>query len=106
MSRSKVTKESTLTDLYQTTIPEAIRAILHLEKRDKTKYTIESNGRVYLTKINKNNNDPVLQKFLDFIEADIEQNPQNVHAFTTELTEEAQSLISDLGINMDEDLID
>lgn len=33
--------ESTLTDRYQTTIPEPIRKALGLNKRDKIRYTIQ-----------------------------------------------------------------
>jgi antitoxin PrlF len=38
--------ESTLTDRYQTTIPDPVRKALHLNKRDKIHYTIQPNGQV------------------------------------------------------------
>lgn len=38
--------ESTLTDRYQTTIPESIRDSLHLNKRDKITYTIEEKSKI------------------------------------------------------------
>ena len=42
--------ESTLTDRYQTTVPETVRRALRLGKRDKIHYTIRSDGEVVLTR--------------------------------------------------------
>lgn len=36
--------ESTLTDRYQTTLPDPVRKVLGLSKRDKIQYTIQPNG--------------------------------------------------------------
>ena len=38
--------ESTLTDRYQTTVPETVRRALKLGKRDKIHYTIRPSGEV------------------------------------------------------------
>ena len=38
--------ESTLTDRYQTTVPETVRRALSLGKRDKIHYTIRPGGEV------------------------------------------------------------
>ena len=37
--------ESTLTDCYQTTVPEAVRRALLLRKRHKIKYIIRTSGQ-------------------------------------------------------------
>jgi antitoxin PrlF len=42
--------ESTLTDRYQTTVPESVRRTLRLDKRDRIDYSIRSNGEVVLTR--------------------------------------------------------
>ena len=42
--------ESTLTDRYQTTVPETVRRALRLGKRDKIHYTIRPDGEVVLTR--------------------------------------------------------
>ena len=42
--------ESTLTDRYQTTVPETVRRALQLGKRDKLHYTIRPGGEVVLTR--------------------------------------------------------
>ena len=43
--------ESTLTDRYQTTIPETVRRALKLGKRDKIYYAIRPDGEVLLSRV-------------------------------------------------------
>ena len=43
--------ESTLTDRYQTTVPETVRRALRLGKRDKIHYTIRPGGEVVLSRV-------------------------------------------------------
>ena len=43
--------ESTLTDRYQTTVPETVRRALRLRKRDKIHYTIRPGGEVVLSRV-------------------------------------------------------
>jgi len=38
--------ESTLTDRYQTTVPDAVRRTLKLRKRDKIRYVVRPDGAV------------------------------------------------------------
>ena len=53
--------ESTLTDRYQTTVPETVRRALKLGKRDKIHYTIRPSGEVVLTRVEASDgDDPVL----------------------------------------------
>lgn len=64
--------ESTLTDRYQTTVPETVRRALRLKKRDKIRYTIRSSGEVVLTRaVDADADDPVLGQFLGFLAHDI-----------------------------------
>ena len=77
--------ESTLTDRYQTTIPDPIRKILALSKRDKISYTIESDGKVVISRADKTQSDPILEQFLNFLAQDIEKNPQHLQAISSDL---------------------
>ena len=43
--------ESTLTDSYQTTLPQTVRRALRLGKRDKIHYTIRPDGEVVLKRV-------------------------------------------------------
>ena len=78
-----VRAESTLTDRYQTTVPDLVRKTLGLQKRDKICYVIQDDVTVVLTRSSSVNEDPLVAKFLQFIAEDIEQNPQSVRAISS-----------------------
>ncbi len=98
--------ESTLTDRYQTTIPDSIRKILGLNKRDKICYTIQSNGQVVISRADQTESDPILGQFLKFLAQDIEKNPQHVQAFSSDLVSRAKSLIAEVDFDLDAPLCD
>jgi antitoxin PrlF len=60
--------QSTLTDRYQTTVPELVRRCLQLGKRDKVHYSIRPNGEVVLSRgsVADETSDPLLGQFLFF----------------------------------------
>ena len=71
--------ESTLTDRYQTTVPETVRRALRLGKRDKIHYTIRPSGEVVLTRAEASEgDDPVLGQFLGFLALDIASHPERL----------------------------
>lgn len=96
--------KSTLTDRYQTTIPELIREALHLGKRDKISYVIDDSGKVILSRANED--DPILGKFLSFLAHDIEKNPTHLRAISPALLDRARSLVSNIEIDLDAPLAD
>jgi len=102
--RSALQTESTLTDRYQTTIPERIRATLHLSKRDKITYTVEDNGTVLISRAEEE--DPALGKFLSFLAHDIQTNPKNIHPLDAKLIERALSLVAGVNVDLDKPLSD
>ena len=93
--------ESTLTDRYQTTVPDIVRKTSGLNKRDKIAYVINSDGTVTLTRSETSEEDPILKKFLDFIAQDIEQNPQHIQPITSKTLDRVQSLVGDINIDLD-----
>ncbi|MEL7074795.1 MAG: type II toxin-antitoxin system PrlF family antitoxin [Cyanobacteria bacterium J06648_1] len=98
--------ESTLTDRYQTTVPDIVRKTLGLNKRDKIAYIINNDGTVTLSRSETLAEDPVLDRFLDFIAQDIEQNPHHIQPITREALDRVQSLIKDVEIDLDSPLSD
>lgn len=87
---SIIESESTLTDRYQTTVPEAVRRALHLGKRDRIRYAIEADGRVVLTRVESPVEDAALVAFLDFLTDDLVAHPERVSAID-------QALLARLG---------
>jgi len=93
--------ESTLTDRYQTTVPSVVRKALHLGKKDKIKFTVESNGSVTLSRAEQNQDDPAIKAFLEFLGNDIQAHPENVKALSVNMKQSIDSLIRDVDIDLD-----
>ena len=93
--------ESTLTDRYQTTVPETVRRALRLRKRDKIHYTIRPGGEVVLSRVEMTEDDPVLGRFLGFLTRDIANHPERLHAVDASLVERIHSLVGDLQVDFD-----
>ena len=98
--------ESSLTDRYQTTIPDLVRKTLGLNKRDKIAYAVNSDGTVTITRSETSQEDPALGKFLDFLAQDMEQNPQYIQPMTSATVERVQSLVENVEIDLDASLSD
>jgi len=99
--------ESTLTDRYQTTIPDSVRKALGLNKRDKICYNIQPDGKVWISRADgTEENDPVLGKFLNFLAQDMEQNPQHIQAISSNLVNHVQYLVSGVALDLDAPLLD
>jgi antitoxin PrlF len=95
---AKVQGESSLTDRYQTTVPEPIRKALALGKRDKIHYEVNDSGQVVLSKV-INDIDPAVLAFLSFLEKQIVEDPASVAPLNSEILARAKQLTS--GIELD-----
>ena len=94
--------ESTLTDRYQTTVPETVRRALRLGKRDKIHYTIRPGVEVVLTRAESSEgDDPVLGQFLRFLARDIASHPERLQAVDAGLVQQLQSLVGGIEIDLD-----
>jgi antitoxin PrlF len=91
--------ESTLTDRYQTTVPDSVRKALGLNKRDKIRYTIQPGGTVLMARAEAR--DPVVEEFLDFLAKDLEKNPDRIQTISPKLLSHVRSLISNVEIDLD-----
>lgn len=94
--------ESTLTDRYQTTVPETVRRALKLGKRDKIHYTIHPGGEVVLARVEASEaDDPVLGQFLDFLARSIASHPERLQAVDASLVQRIHSLIGGIEVDLD-----
>ncbi len=94
--------ESTLTDRYQTTVPETVRRALQLGKRDKIHYTIRPGGEVVLTRAECTvEDDPVLGQFLGFLARDIASHPERLQAIDASFVQRLQSLAGGIEVDLD-----
>jgi antitoxin PrlF len=94
--------ESTLTDRYQTTVPETVRRALRLRKRDKIHYDIRPSGEVVLTRASDAEaDDPVLGQFLGFLAHDIATHPDRLQSVSSSFVQRVQSLVSEVNVDLD-----
>ncbi len=94
--------QSTLTDRYQTTVPETVRRALQLGKRDKIHYTIRPGGEVVLTRAESaEEDDPVLGKFLGFLSRDIANHPERLQTIDASFVQRLQSLTGGIEVDLD-----
>ena len=95
--------ESTLTDRYQTTVPESVRRALKLGKRDKIQYEIRASGEVVLTRVTdaEEGGDPVLGAFLAFLAQDIAQHPERLKPLDKGFVQRLQSLTGAIEVDLD-----
>jgi antitoxin PrlF len=98
--------ESTLTDRYQTTVPDPVRKALGLNKRDKICYAIQPDGKALISRVDQTESDPILGGFLNFLARDIEKNPQHLKAISSDLVSHVQSLVFGVDLDLDSLLSD
>ena len=97
--------ESTLTDRYQTTVPETVRRALKLGKRDKILYTIRPDGEVVLRRAAPaQGEDPVLGQFLGFLARDVANHPERLQTLDAGLVHRIQSLVGNVEVALDSPL--
>ena len=96
--------ESTLTDRYQTMVPDAVRRALGLTKRDRIRYRVRGDGSVLMQRADAGE-DPVLETFLDFLARDLAAHPRRLRALDAGLARRIRSLTKgvkvDLGAALD-----
>jgi antitoxin PrlF len=98
--------ESTLTDRYQTTVPETVRRVLRLGKRDKIHYTIRPDGEVVLTRATAGDGeDPALAPFLGFLARDLVEHPDRLQAMDAGLAQRIQALVGGVEVDLDGPLL-
>lgn len=100
--------QSSLTDRYQTTVPESVRRVLHLEKRDRIEYAVKPDGEVVLrrAKAGDDESDQVMGAFLSFLANDIKNNPSRVQPIDSGLVARMRDLVGDMDVDLDRPLSD
>lgn len=53
-----------------------------------------------MSKVDQQENDPTLGKFLSFLAQDIEKNPAHIHPITSDLFNRAQSLVAGIDVDL------
>lgn len=93
--------ESTLTDRYQTTVPETVRHVLRLGKRDKIHYVIQPDGAVLMTRSAPSEDDPLVGDFLEFLAQDMKKHPDRIKMIDAGLANRIRSLVGHIEVDLD-----
>lgn len=93
--------ESTLTDRYQTTVPETVRHVLRLGKRDKIHYVIQPDGAVLMTRSSPSEDDPVVGNFLEFLAQDMKNHPNHIQMIDAGLANRIRSLVGHIEVDLE-----
>ena len=102
MTRIALEAESTLTDRYQTTVPEPVRRALRLGRRDRIHYRIRADGEVVLTRADHGDgDDPALAAFLDLMARDIASRPEGLQRLDTALRQRIDALVGTVAIDLE-----
>ncbi len=97
-----VEAESSLTDRYQTTVPEPIRRALKLGKRDKIHYRVKSSGEVVMERAApEDEEDPAFAPFLDFLAREIQHRPETLRSFPPAYVARVRTLTQGVEIDLD-----
>jgi antitoxin PrlF len=97
--------ESSLTDRYQTTVPELVRKTLGLRKRDKIHYLVQPDGTVQLARQEKPGKaDKVLDGFLSLLASDIQAHPQKIRSLDANWVQNLKDLTKGAAIDLDKPL--
>jgi antitoxin PrlF len=95
--RSKVTAKS------QTTLPSGVRKALHLRAGDQLEYVIKGDHAVIRRVADlADDTDPVLGRFLDFLQHELEQHPERLRAFPADLRKRMRRLTTGVRVDLDE----
>jgi antitoxin PrlF len=100
--------EATITERGQTTVPSAIRKALGVDRNDKIMFRQMDDGSVVIAPKadEREGSDPVISKFLAFLEQDMSNHPEGLVPLRQELLDHSGSLIEGMAINLDEPLAD
>lgn len=97
--------ESTLTDRYQTAVPQTVRRTIRLSKGDNIHCTMRSGGEIVLTQVDATRgDDPVLGEFLALLAHDMASHPEHLLAVDARFLKRLQSLTGGIEVELDSTL--
>lgn len=99
--------EATVTSRGQATIPSAIRKALELGASDKINFILHSDNTVTVSKVVVGlDSDPLVEKFLAFLEQDMLSYPEQIQPITPGMVARLNALVGDIRVDLDAPLDD
>jgi antitoxin PrlF len=91
---------STITAKGQTTVPKAVRQALGVDTGDRIAFRVDQRG-VSVSRVENEDDDPAIERFLAFLAKDIERHPDAIEALTPELRERVSALTKGMTADLD-----
>jgi antitoxin PrlF len=100
--------EATITERGQTTVPSAIRKALGVGQNGKIMFRQMDDGSVIIAPKSdeQEESDPVIAKFLAFLERDMSDRPERLAPLKQELLDRGEALVEGVEIDLDARLAD
>jgi antitoxin PrlF len=96
---AQIEEFSTITAKGQTTIPKAVRQALGVDYGGKIAFRVDKRG-VTLARVDEED-DPAIDRFLDFMADDIKQRPEAIKALSPDLAARIAALTKDVDADLD-----
>lgn len=97
-------KVSTITDKGQTTIPKPIRQALGVGYGGRIAFSLDENNRVFVERDDANEEDPVLEGFLDLLARDMAARPEAFEEIPPGLRVRMAALTTGSDIDLDAEI--
>jgi antitoxin PrlF len=83
-------------------VPETVRHVLRLGKRDKIHYIIQPDGVVLMTRsVPAQDSDPLMGGFLEFLAQDMKKHPERIQMIDAGFVERIRALVSHAEVDLD-----
>lgn len=96
---AQIEEFSTITAKGQTTIPKAVRQALGVDYGGKIAFRVDKRG-VTVARVDADE-DPAIERFLDFVADDIKQRPQAIKALSSDLAARIAALTERVDVDLD-----
>lgn len=95
-------EESTITAKGQTTVPKSVRQALGVDYGGRIAFFVDDQRRVYVERVEEETNDPVVERFLEFLAQDMSKHPgTSVAALPASLRDRVAALVGDMDVDLD-----
>ncbi len=96
-----IRKVSTITDKGQTTIPKPIRDALGVGYGGRIAFSLDENNRVIVERDDADEQDPVLEGFLDLLASDMAARPEAFEEIPSGLRARMEALTAGSDVDLD-----
>ncbi|ARW11846.1 MULTISPECIES: type II toxin-antitoxin system PrlF family antitoxin [Acetobacter] len=97
--------ESTITAKGQTTIPKSVRKALGVDYGGRIAFVVDDQRRVHVEKATEETSDPVVERFLEFLEKDmLDHSRSRLVSLPASLPDRVAALVGNMDVDLDDEI--